>query len=165
MNEFKSKSSIQVKLITIGGLSTVVLILLSLFVKMKSVGIVFSILVVLFIVVTVFYYYSKSLVKIVVEEKFVILKKSIGFEKIGIAKINDIVKLEYCDIPMTVGSKGFFGYIGATMDNSYSYVKNRSEMVRITTNDKKYLLSCENSDYLVTEIKERIKSRNSPISD
>ena len=129
MKEFRSKSSNQVKLITVGGLLSLPLIMLSLFVKMKIFGIVIAIIIALLVVSTFLYFYSKSLVKLIIDDKFVVLKKNIGFDKIYYEEINCITKLEYSEIPMTVGSKGFFGFIGTTMDNSYSYVKNRNEMI------------------------------------
>jgi hypothetical protein len=54
---------------------------------------------------------------------------------------------------MTHGSKGVFGFIGNTMDNSVSFVKDRGSMIQIKTIDKKYVFSSERPDQLIKEIK------------
>ena len=54
---------------------------------------------------------------------------------------------------MTYGSKGDFGYIGNTMDDSISMVNDRKNMVRIITNDKKYTISSERPQDLIKDIK------------
>jgi hypothetical protein len=51
--------------------------------------------------------------------------------------------------PMTLGTKGFFGYQGVTMDSFKSMVLDRNNIVAIETRDKKYLVSCEDPQGLI----------------
>jgi ribosome biogenesis GTPase A len=83
----------------------------------------------------------------------IILKKNIGQIKIPTTDILEVQKLGYSNLTMTYGSKGVFGFIGNTMDNSISFVKDRKNMIRIITKNNKYVLSSERSDELVREIK------------
>lgn len=105
---------------------------------------------------TSFYFYSQSLSRIQITDKSLILKKNIGRIKINFSDIEKVIKLKYADIPMTIGSKGFFGFIGQTMDGSRSFVKNRKQMVQIITKEKKYLVSCDSRDNFVAEINKKI---------
>jgi hypothetical protein len=91
--------------------------------------------------------------KIIIEENTIILKKNIGQIKIPKSDILEVNRLSFSNLTMTFGSKGVFGFIGNTMDNSISLVKDRKKMLRITTQNKKYILSSENADELVTQIK------------
>jgi len=50
---------------------------------------------------------------------------------------------------MTYGSKGVFGYIGNTMDDSISMVNDRKKMVRIITKEKKYTISSDRPKDLI----------------
>lgn len=91
--------------------------------------------------------------KILLEKDNVVLKKKIGQIKIPKTEILEVHKLEHSNLTMTYGSKGVFGCIGNTMDDSVSLVKDRKNMIQITTKNKKYILSSENADDLVREIK------------
>jgi len=106
---------------------------------------------------TTFYFYSQSLIRIQITDKHLILKKNIGRIQIDFSDIEKAVKLKYADIPMTIGSKGFFGFIGQTMDGSGSFVKNRKKMVQIITSDKKYLISCDDREDFMEEINRKIQ--------
>lgn len=106
---------------------------------------------------TAFYFYSQSLIRIQITDKKLILKKNLGRIQIDFSDIHKVVKLKYADIPMTIGSKGFFGFIGQTMDGSRSFVKNRKQMVQIITNGKKYLISCDNREDFIEEINRKIQ--------
>lgn len=105
---------------------------------------------------TAFYFYSQSLIRIQITDKILILKKNLGSIPIDFSDIKKVVKLKYADIPMTIGSKGFFGFIGRTMDGSRSFVKNRKQMVQIITSTNNYLVSCDNRDDFVREINKKI---------
>lgn len=83
----------------------------------------------------------------------IILKKNIGQINIPKSDILEVNRLNFSNLTMTAGSKGVFGFIGNTMDDSVSFVKDRKKMLRITTQNKKYILSSENADELVSAIK------------
>lgn len=85
----------------------------------------------------------------ILENETLILKKNIGKIEIKLSEIDAVKNASSSALTMTTGSKGFFGFIGSTMDGSVSFVKDRSQMIQIiTTSDKKYLISCDNSKEL-----------------
>lgn len=88
-----------------------------------------------------------------------IIKNNFGQKAIRLNDITSIERLSNSNLSMTFGSKGVFGFVGSTMDNSYSYVKDRSKMVRITTQEKKYIISCENPNGLVELVESMKRSR------
>lgn len=57
------------------------------------------------------------------------------------------------------GSNGFMGYFGIMENTVYgkyhSYVKNPKEQVFIITNNKNYLISCNNRELFIEELKKR----------
>ncbi len=153
MKVYLSKSSKLVKLITIGLLMCSTIIVLLLLVSNENYGITTGIILSLIIIGTLTYFYSNSLKKIIIDGEKIILEKNIGEIKINISEIKEIQKLEYSNLTMTFGSKGVFGYIGNTMDDSVSLVKDRKNMIKIITLNKNYIFSAENPNDLITEIK------------
>ena len=105
------------------------------------------------IISTLAYFYANSLDKIILAKESIVLKRNIGQIIIPKADIIEVTKLDYSNLTMTFGSKGVFGFIGNTMDDSVSLVKDRKNMIRITTKNKKYILSSERSEELIREIK------------
>lgn len=150
---YLSKSSTFVKLVTIGTLVLLVLASLTLMTINSSYGVIGGTILNVLIIGTVIYFYATALEKIMLEKDNLILKKKVG--KITISKIDiiSVNKLEYSNLTMTCGSKGFFGFIGSTMDDSVSLVKDRKNMLRIVTKDKKYIVSAEKRGELINEIK------------
>lgn len=57
---------------------------------------------------------------------------------------------------MTFGSKGVFGFIGITMDGSYSFVKDRNKAILLQTNTKKFLVSCDDPDDFIATFRKHI---------
>ena len=157
MKIYLSKSSLMVKIITFGLLIAMMLLMITLFLSEQNYGLIGGIILSIIIIGSLFYFYANSLKKVIVDNGFVILKKNIGEIKIKISEIQSIENLEYANLTMTVGSKGFFGFIGNTMDNSKSLVKDRSKMVRIKALKESYTISCENPQDLVKDIKLFIK--------
>ncbi|HOG19011.1 MAG TPA: PH domain-containing protein [Salinivirgaceae bacterium] len=80
------------------------------------------------------------------------MKKNFGQKTVNLNEITSVESVPNSSLTMTYGTMGVFGFIGSTMDNSYSYVKDRSEMVRITRKTN-YIISCEKPDGLVESIK------------
>ena len=60
------------------------------------------------------------------------------------------------------GSNGFLGYIGimgsTPYGKYYSYVKNPQQQVFVLTQNKNYLLSCENRDIFIKELSNKLLS-------
>ncbi|MBA6154732.1 PH domain-containing protein [Gelidibacter maritimus] len=154
MNIYLSKSSAFVKIATIGTLILLALIPISLFITDSNYGVIGGLLLTILIVGTAIYFYANSLDRIIVDNDYLILKKNFGQIKIPKNEINGIAKLNYSNLTMTYGSKGVFGFVGSTMDNSYSLVKDRKNMVKILTENKKYIISTDQPDKLISEIKE-----------
>ncbi|MGC1633359.1 MAG: PH domain-containing protein [Gelidibacter sp.] len=153
MNIYRGKSSSYVRIATISAVILSLLILFTIILLNKSLGITVRVILPLLIVGAIIYLYSISLNKIIIEKDSIVLKKNIGKIKIPNTDILDVCIMSYSNLTMTYGSKGVFGFIGNTMDDSVSLVKDRNQMFRITTKDKKYLLSSENSEELVGKMK------------
>lgn len=153
MDIYKSKSS---SFVRIASMSAVILSLLAVFTLIaidRSNGIFSTGILAILIVGTLTYFYSNSLQEIIIEKDGIILKKNIGQIKIPKSEILEVHELAYSNLTMTYGSKGVFGFIGNTMDDSVSLVKDRKQMLRITTKNKKYVLSSERSAELVNKMK------------
>ena len=153
MKTYQSKSSILVKMTTIGTLILVTMIAIMLITTDRNYGLIGGIILSSLIIGCVIYFYSNSLKKIIIENDSIILQKNIGQIKIPKSDIVEVSRLGYSNLTMTYGSKGVFGFIGSTMDDSTSFVKDRKNMLKITTKSKEYILSSEKCDELVREIK------------
>lgn len=153
MTIYLSKSSVFVKIATISTLIILILVALTLMTTANNYGVIGGTVLSILIIGTVIYFYSNSLDKIILNKAALILKKNFGQIVIPRNDIIDIQKLEFSNLPMTYGSQGIFGFLGNTMDDSVSLVKDRKNMIRITTKNNKYIVSAEESDKLVSEIK------------
>lgn len=153
MTIYLSKSSVFVKIATISTLIILILVALTLMTTANNYGVIGGTVLSILIIGTVIYFYSNSLDKIILNKAALILKKNFGQIVIPRNDIIDIQKLEFSNLPMTYGSQGIFGFLGNTMDDSVSLVKDRRNMIRITTKNNKYIVSAEESDKLVSEIK------------
>lgn len=152
MASYKSNSSISVKIMTIGGVVILVLLVFIVLFINTDFGLIAGIISGGILIAILIYFYSQSLKLVTVKNNKLILEKNIGRIEIDLSEISSIKTVASSAIPMTVGSKGFFGYIGTTMDGFVSFVKNRSQMVQLITLDRKYLFSCANSKDLVNNI-------------
>lgn len=153
MKIYLSRSSLFVKIVTIGTLILLTLITFTLMTSAKSYGIIGGTILCVLIIGTVIYFYANSLDEIILDKDTLTLKKKHGQIIIPISDIIKVQKLEYSNLTMTYGSKGVFGFIGNTMDNSVSFVKDRKNVMKITSKDKKYIFSVENLDELLIDIK------------
>lgn len=163
MTVYLSKSSVFVKIATISTLIILILVALTLMTTANNYGVIGGTVLSILIIGTVIYFYSNSLDKIILNKDALILKKNFGQITIPKNDIIDIQKLEFSNLPMTYGSQGIFGFIGNTMDDSVSLVKDRKNMIRITTKNNKYIVSAEESDKLVSEIKTRYNIKSDKI--
>lgn len=153
MKIYLSKSSVFVKIATSSLMLTMIMTLFPLITIGRKFSLMGAIVLIALILGTLIYFYSNSLNKILLEKDAIILKKNIGQIHIPKSSIVEISRLCFSNLTMTYGSKGFFGFIGKTMDGSSSYVKDRKEMIQITTTNKKYIVSSENANEIVREIK------------
>lgn len=153
MTIYLSKSSVFVKIATISTLIILILVALTLMTTANNYGVIGGTVLSILIIGTVIYFYSNSLDKIILSKDALVLKKNFGQIIIPKNDIIDIKKLEFSNLPMTYGSQGIFGFLGNTMDDSVSLVKDRRNMIRITTKNNKYIVSAKESDKLVSEIK------------
>ena len=156
MKQFKCKSSKEVKLVTTATIIAMLLLIISIFLNngLKTyLGISISVVVVFSLI----YFYARSSNQVILEEDKLILERNIGSIVIPLKDIQNIQQLRFSNIPMTVGSMGFFGYIGTTMDNSVALVNDRTEMFRIFTKNRSYTVSCEDAADLIEEIRKVIK--------
>lgn len=153
MDMYRSKSSLFVKIATVSAILLVGILLFTLIIIDENYGMIGGIILGTLILGLVIYYYAISLYSIILEKDNLILKKNIGQIKIPKSDILEVRELAYSNLTMTYGSKGVFGFIGNTMDDAVSLVKDRNHMLSITTKNKKYLLSSERSDELIAKIK------------
>jgi hypothetical protein len=153
MKNYQSKSSFSVKLITIGIVIVMGIVVLSIFTLNEKYGTISGIIISLIILSTLIYFFANSLNKIIIGEKNLTLEKNIGKIEIPFSDIIKIEKLDFSNLSMTYGSKGVFGYIGNTMDDSISMVNDRKNMVRIITKEKKYTISSDRPKDLINDIK------------
>lgn len=159
MKNYNSNSSFSVKLITIGVLVVTGMIIFSLFTLNGKYSTIGGIIIALIVLSTMIYAFANSLKKIILGENELTLQKHIGKIDIPFSDIIKIEKLDFSNLSMTYGSKGLFGYIGKTMDDSISMVKDRKNMVRIITTKKKYTISADKSQELINEIKTILQTR------
>ena len=159
MKNYNSESSFSVKLITTGIVIVMGIVIFSILTLNENLGIIGGIIISLIILSTLIYFYANSLKKITIGEKHLTLQKNIGKIEIPFANIMKIERLEFSNLSMTYGSKGVFGYIGNTMDDSISMVNDRKNMVRIITKEKKYTISSEKPEELTNEIKNVLQHR------
>lgn len=155
---FTSKSSKEVKIMS--ALSIVVLALIIgsvILMNVSGMAFVTRIIIVGLIFLAFFYYFSISLKKIILSQKFIILEKNIGSEKIDIQTVSKTELLALSNLTATFSSKGFFGFNGRLMDDSKTLVNDRSKMVKIYTPAKNYVVSCDEPERLIAEIEERKK--------
>lgn len=153
MNTYLSKSSTYVKIVTIVTVILIILIIVTLIMTGNFYGLIGGMILSFSLMGAMIYFYFHSLNRVIVKEQMVVLKKNLGKIEIPFSDILEVKRLKNSALTMTTGSLGFFGFVGNTMDNSISFVKDKKNMLQILTKDKKYILSSERPDELIQEIK------------
>lgn len=154
MNNYLSTSSTFVKTVTAGTLTAMTLIVVALTLSESNNGMIWGTALTGFVIGTAFYFYANALNKVVVHEDRLVIKRNLGQIEIKRDDVQSVTRMDPSNLNLTSGSKGVFGFVGSTMDNTYSLVKDRSKMVKITTSGKNYLVSVDQPDKLVAEAKE-----------
>lgn len=158
MSTYPSKSSNSVKVITFGGILILITVLISIVFLNQEYSLLIAIIVGASILSFFLYFFANSLNKVMLQDKSLILKKNMGKIEIAFSEIKSINTLQPTAITMTKGSKGIFGFVGTTMDGTVSLIKNRKQMILLTTtSNKKYLFSCDNKSDLVAAVSTKIK--------
>lgn len=163
MNDMKVniKWSKSVKVITIVAsvLSLVALIALlwSLTTNFHWIGLI----VVILILTIIPYFMLSAPLSIAVDKKYLIINKFIGKLKISRVDIDAVdIYISNGLEARLFGSGGFFGYVGQFYSKQFgkytAYVGDYKQTFSLTMkNGKKYLLSCENRDVVVSILKEK----------
>lgn len=152
MKTYASRSSNQVRIITLTAIAIAFLICFSVIFKIDQTSNQMSFIICFVVIGTVLYFYTHALNKVFIDADKLVLKKNFGQTEIDIQDIINIQHLNSSHLSMTFGSKGVFGFIGHTMDNCKSYVKDRKNMIRIDTSEKKYVFSVNSASQLIHEI-------------
>ena len=156
MKVFKSSNSTEVKIITTLTLIIIALIIFTIFYgQTAEINIYLKIFIFLIITIGIIYFYSNSLKEIKLTDKFLILKKNVGQQIIDLHNIESINKIEFSNLTSTISSKGFFGFNGNLMDDSITLINNRKKIVRVSTLEKKYLISVDNPEDLIDNIENK----------
>ena len=156
MKVFKSSNSTEVKIITTLTLIIFALIIFTIFYgQTAEINIYLKIFIFLIITIGIIYFYSNSLKEIKLTDKFLILKKNVGQQIIDLHNIESVNKIEFSNLTSTISSKGFFGFNGNLMDDSITLINNRKKIVRVSTLEKKYLISVDNPEDLIDNIENK----------
>jgi uncharacterized membrane protein YobD (UPF0266 family) len=150
--EYKIKSSLVVKFITFAGMVSIISIVFFAYQEVfKQKNVISGIILFSIIIVIIGILFLRTPKKIILlPNNNLIIKKQIGE-----IEIKDITALyQVSKIPaFSIGTKGFMGFQGKTMDNYSSYIMDEKEIIAIETKSQKYLISCKHSKNLIQEWK------------
>jgi amino acid transporter len=127
---------------------------------LKRIG---AVAIAIFLVVANIYLTSMTPLYVKYNQREICIKNIIGRKIIPYSEIISIECIEPATISRStrrMASDGAGGYVGLfnnkTIGNYYMYATQRSELVLVTTNDKKVVFNCSKRDNLVDYIKEKI---------
>ena len=128
--------------------------------RLKRIG---AVAIAIFLVVANIYLTSMTPLYVKYNQREICIKNIIGRKVIPYSEIISIECIEPATISRStrrMASDGAGGYVGLfnnkTLGNYYMYATQRSELVLVTTNDKKVVFNCSKRDNLVDYIKEKI---------
>ena len=127
---------------------------------LKRIG---AVAIAIFLVVANIYLTSMTPLYVRYNQTEICIKNIIGRKIIPYSEIISIECIEPATISRStrrMASDGAGGYVGLfnnkTLGNYYMYATQRSELVLVTTNDKKVVFNCSKRDNLVDYVKEKI---------
>ncbi|MDR2840250.1 MAG: PH domain-containing protein [Paludibacter sp.] len=98
-------------------------------------------------------------IKVSINDSEITVTKIIGTVSIKIADIQQIERTKAVDTVNSVrifASGGFWGYIGKlnspALGDYFSYVTNSADKITIKTNDKIYIISCNNPEAMINAV-------------
>lgn len=128
--------------------------------RLKRIG---AVAIAIFLVVANIYLTSMTPLYVKYNQREICIKNIIGRKIIPYSEIISIECIEPATISRStrrMASDGAGGYVGLfnnkTLGNYYMYATQRSELVLVTTDDKKVVFNCSKRDNLVDYIKEKI---------
>ena len=128
--------------------------------RFKRIG---AVAIAIFLVVANIYLTSMTPLYVKYNQREICIKNIIGRKIIPYSEIISIECIEPATISRStrrMASDGAGGYVGLfnnkTIGNYYMYATQRSELVLVTTNDKKVVFNCSKRDNLVDYVKEKI---------
>ena len=128
--------------------------------RLKRIG---AVAIAIFLVVANIYLTSMTPLYVRYNQTEICIKNIIGRKIIPYSEIISIECIEPATISRStrrMASDGAGGYVGLfnnkTLGNYYMYATQRSELVLVTTNNKKVVFNCSKRDNLVDYIKEKI---------
>ena len=128
--------------------------------RLKRIG---AVAIAIFLVVANIYLTSMTPLYVKYNQREICIKNIIGRKVIPYSEIISIECIEPATISRStrrMASDGAGGYVGLfnnkILGNYYMYATQRSELVLVTTNDKKVVFNCSKRDNLVDYVKEKI---------
>ena len=152
MKKYRSKSSALVLTVSIALTISFLFVIIAVLMNIETLGIFVSIGIILFLAISSLLIIAMSPIYITLTTNELIIRRLFNKIKIPIAEIKALKRMEYSNLTMTFGSKGYFGFIGRTMDGKMSYVKDRKCIINIDTEKESYLISCESPDQLIAQL-------------
>lgn len=152
MKKYKSSSSKLV--LTISTLLSIAILfaIIGVLLNRDQIGTVgaWGIVCVLFVIPVIAFLQSPRQIEITTNE--LIIYKGLHKNRIPISSIKETKKIDMPILTMPFGSKGYFGFIGRTMDGKISLVKNKKDVIQIDTESESYLISCETPEQLIKQL-------------
>ena len=128
--------------------------------RLKRIG---AVAIAIFLVVANIYLTSMTPLYVKYNQREICIKNIIGRKVIPYSEISSIECIEPATISRStrrMASDGAGGYVGLfnnkTLGNYYMYATQRSELVLVTTNNKKVVFNCSKRDNLVEYIKDKL---------
>lgn len=119
---------------------------------------ILGVAVIALLVVTVAVSLALTPLKIIIDDRQLIIKRVVGSKKIDKDAITEACKQEFTPADIRVfGNGGLFSYIGWYYSRRkgyyYCYLRSRNNLVFVETrNGRKYMLGCDNPDNLLGEL-------------
>jgi hypothetical protein len=163
---FKSecKSSLVIRIITFSfGLLAMALIAGSFYYITNSIeeNIYYALAIILldlFVLVIIIFLFLNRPKNVMVDSKYLLINFPTKTLRIELDKIVEARKINRVPV-FRIGSKGFFGFIGVTIDGSKCFITDPSNTFYLkTSNEKGYYFSCENVERIIPYVSRSIET-------